>query len=257
MTSERVSIRIAAAVLVAALPALAHTAAAAAAPPAATAGNGPVLVNLRVEGSYRTIFEGTVATYGRKVTTPAGGTHHCDGTNNGSSPVAGATATTALDDASKQGSFDYDGYFQPGFDDFVITRIGPDNQTGTQSWSLLDNWRVTALGGCAVQPATGDEILWAYDATAKAHLLKLTGPRTAHLDEPYPVTVTDGATGEPIPDATVTATTADGTTTVSTDATGTATFTPGRVGVARLKADRADSVRSNEWAVVALPSLRT
>jgi hypothetical protein len=259
MTYRRVWLRIAATVLLAALPGLVLAGPpAAAAPVTVTADDAPVVMNLRVEGAYRTIYEGSIVTYGHKVTTPAGGTHLCDGTNNGANDTAGGTATTALDDAAHLAGFDYDGTFDAALDDFTITRIGPDTQTATRLWGLLRNYVFTSSGGCATKPAAGDEILWAYDAFNKAHVLKLDGPRTTHVNEPYAVTVTDGATGAPVADTTVTARTADGTvTTATTDAAGNATFTPTRIGVTRLKADRADSIRSNQWDLITLASLRT
>ena len=73
--------------------------------------NQPTLVNLRVEGSAKTIFEGTIVTTGHNVTTVSGGNHHCDGTNNNENPLPGPTCTSALDDASKLPSnlFTFDG----------------------------------------------------------------------------------------------------------------------------------------------------
>ena len=59
----------------------------------------PVTVNLRVEGPDKTVFDGPVTTDGHSVTTDKGGTHECDGTNNGAYPEPGPTATGALDDA--------------------------------------------------------------------------------------------------------------------------------------------------------------
>ena len=73
-------------------------------------GNQGVLVNLRIEGAVETIFEGLVFSRGHNVTTQSGGTHHCDGTNNHINPTPGATATSALDDASDLAHFTWDGY---------------------------------------------------------------------------------------------------------------------------------------------------
>jgi hypothetical protein len=262
MTSLRVSIRFAATVLVAALPGLvlAGPTPAAAAPPApvvVTADSDPVVVNLRVEGVNRTIYEGSIVTYGRNVTIPAGGTHLCDGINNGANATPGGTATTALDDAAQLAGFDYDGAWVAASSDFFITRIGPDNQTATQLWGLLDNYQFTPTGGCQTKLADGDEVLWAFDAFNKAHFLKLAGPRLVRTDEPYTVTVTDGSTGAPVRDAIVSASSTGGARTdQSTDAAGHATFTAAHLGVTRLKADRADSVRSNRLDVIARPELR-
>ncbi len=66
-------------------------------------------INLRIEGSQKTIFEGLIKTKGHVVTTPSGGTHQCNGLNNHSNPFPGPTPTSALDDASKQNDFPFDG----------------------------------------------------------------------------------------------------------------------------------------------------
>jgi hypothetical protein len=69
----------------------------------------PTLAFLRIEGANNTIYEGPVLPRGSPVTTLSGGTHHCDGTNNGENPTPGATCTNALDWAAKHGHFDFDG----------------------------------------------------------------------------------------------------------------------------------------------------
>ena len=79
--------------------------------PASPTANQPVVVNLRIEGSQHTIFEGAVQTHSHNVTTKSGGNHHCDGTNYHAHchPVP-ATFTAALDDAAKAHGFTFDGY---------------------------------------------------------------------------------------------------------------------------------------------------
>ena len=71
--------------------------------------NTPILVNVRIEGPNSTIFEAPVLTQGHNVTTASGGNHHCDGTNFNVNPTPGATETSALADAAKQGHFTFDG----------------------------------------------------------------------------------------------------------------------------------------------------
>lgn len=76
----------------------------------APSANNPITaVKLRVEGATETRFEGIVFTRGHNVTTPSGGTHDCDGTNNHINPNPGPTCTSALDTASKLDSFQFDG----------------------------------------------------------------------------------------------------------------------------------------------------
>lgn len=67
------------------------------------------VINLRIEGSNTTIFEGPIFTRGHVVDTPSGGAHQCNGLNNHSNPTAGPTATSALDDASHFAHFPFDG----------------------------------------------------------------------------------------------------------------------------------------------------
>jgi hypothetical protein len=72
--------------------------------------NLPTLVNLRIEGSTNTIFEGPIDTLGHNVTTPSGGTHECNGKNNNANPLPGPTCTSALSDAAQIQHFTFDGY---------------------------------------------------------------------------------------------------------------------------------------------------
>ena len=71
--------------------------------------NRSIRVKLVVNASGKDIFSGYVRTRGHNVTTPTGGTHKCDGTNNGENPRPGATPTSALADAAKKAGFSFDG----------------------------------------------------------------------------------------------------------------------------------------------------
>ncbi len=204
----------------------------------------PIVVNVRVEGATTTIFEGPVTTDGHDVTTAAGGTHPCDGTNGNANPEPGPTATAALDDAARSGEFTFDGTFSSQFDDFFITRIGPDEQTDTAFIGIFRNFEPTPVGGCQQRVEPGDDVLFAYDAFVGENpkrTLALTGPNVTTVGQPITVTVTDGASGEPVSGATV-----DGTT---TGADGTATVTLDEAGGARLKAERSGAIRSNSLFV--------
>ena len=63
----------------------------------AAAQAAPVTVNVRVEGSSATIFEGPVTTDGKQID-KGDGPHPCDGTN-GRESLPAPTMTAALDDA--------------------------------------------------------------------------------------------------------------------------------------------------------------
>jgi hypothetical protein len=199
------------------------------------------LVWVRVEGATRTIFEAPVITTGHTVTTASGGTHHCDGTNNGANPAPVPTATSALDNAATAGGFTWDGAFFAAFDDYLISRIAETSQTDTQFWGIFRNDVLIPVGGCQQRVQFGDRVLFAFDAFNKSHVLKLSGPPAAVAGHPITVRVTDAASGAPIAGATVAG--------QSTAPDGTATVTLTTLGFNRLKAERADSIRSNSLPV--------
>jgi hypothetical protein len=208
---------------------------------AADAGAVPVTVNLRVEGSSTTIFEGPVTTDGHAIAKDASGSHPCDGTNGGANPAPGPTMTASLDDASLTGAFTWAGTWFASFQDFGIDRVGPDASDSTHFWGYSLDYKPVSVGGCQQQVVAGDEVIYGYDFFSKAHLLRLTGPAKAEADQPVSITVTDGQDGSPIAGATVGGqlTGADGKATVTFDST----------GDHRLKAERADSLRSNALVV--------
>lgn len=121
------------------------------------AGERPIPINLQVSASGKHIFSGIVLTKGRDVTTATGGTHKCDGTNNGANPKPGATPTSALADAAKKVGFDFDGEWFDEFEDFFITEIGGV----TCDWLVRRNGVLTDLGGCQVELDSGDHVSWA------------------------------------------------------------------------------------------------
>jgi hypothetical protein len=208
--------------------------------PAAAAAD-PVSVNLRVEGQSQTIFDGPVTTDGHNVTTQTGGTHRCDGTNNGAHPTPGPTATATLDDGARLNGFTWDGeWFEQDFEDFAITRVAGDSATSTQFWGYAVNFEFASAGGCQTRVNQGDEVLWIFDAFSKTHILKLAGPGAATMGAPVTVSVTEGG-GAPIAGATVGG--------AQTGADGKATLSFAEAGIYRLKAERADSVRSNAISV--------
>jgi hypothetical protein len=210
--------------------------------PAAAA--DPVSVNLRVEGQSQTLFDAPVTTDGHQITTPSGGTHPCDGTNNGAHPTPVPTATAALDDGARLNNFTWDADWFASFNDFIVTRVAGEAATSSQFWGFGVNFKFATVGGCQARVHQGDEVLWIFDAFSKAHVLKLAGPSTATTGAPVTVTVTNGD-GAPIAGATVGG--------VQTGADGKATLSFAQAGVHRLKAERADSVRSNSLIVCTDP----
>ena len=199
----------------------------------------PVTVNLRVEGPTKTVFDGPVTTDGHDVTTQAGGTHECDGTNGGAEPVPGPTATAALDDAAKLVGFTIDGpYGNFGIEDFFLERVA-DQQIDPSSgyWSLWINHAFSDKGGCQKRIHAGQDILWAGIPFSVSVPLKLSGPTAATTGQPVLVQVTDGQTGAAQEGATV------GGATTGPD--GRAALTFADEGIYRLKAEKPDTIRSN------------
>jgi hypothetical protein len=200
----------------------------------------PVSINLRVEGQTKTIFDGAITTDGHQVTTQAGGTHPCDGTNNGAHPSPGPTATAALDDGARLNGFTWDGSWFPDFEDYLVSRIADESETTSQFWYFAVNYKLGGTGGCQTRVSQGDEVIWIFDAFSKAHILKLAGPGAGTTGAPVTVSVTDGGAA-PVAGATVGG--------AQTGADGKATLSFAEAGIYRLKAERADSVRSNSISV--------
>jgi hypothetical protein len=135
----------------------------------------------------------------------------------------------------------YRTYYQL-YDDYSITRIGNTSQTSSKFWSTLLDYKFVQVGGCQQKVKQGQDLLFAFDAFNKAHFLKLEiSQKIIQIGYPLTVTVTDGLTGQPIDGATI------GGVTTNTDGRATITFKD--LGLQRLKAERYDSIRSNEIIV--------
>jgi hypothetical protein len=217
----------------------------------APAAAAPTTVQVRVEGATTTLFEGPVVTDG-KVIYKDGHSLQCDGTLNPANVVPGPTMTSALDDASIAGGFTWDAVF---YDDFFVSRIGPDANTPDKSWGIALNFKSSDVGGCQQQVQTGDEVLFAYDffggppSYSAKPILQLAGPSSAVPGQPFVVTVTEGADGPAASGATVKS--GDGAVVTTTGADGRATVSFASAGSQFLKADRSDSIRSNGLTVCA------
>ena len=221
------------------------TAASAALCAAAPATAAPVSVNLRVEGSAATQFEGPISTDAHVIDNSGSGPQKCDGTNGGQNPAPGATATGALDDASKTGAFTWAGTWDSGYQDFFVSRIGSDDSSGggTHFWALLLNWVYAPQGGCHMQVHQGDDVLWAWTDFSQQYL-QLSAPAKAAAGESFQVNVqqNDGnGNHTPAVGATV-----DGAT---TDTNGNAAISFSDGGNHIFKAARADAIRSNAATV--------
>ena len=226
------------------LAALAAATAALGATPALAA---PVTVNLRIEGSTQTLYEGPISTDAKTLTKDASGSHPCDGTNGGVNPSPGATATGAMDDAANAAGFTWDATWDAGFQDFFINRIGPDTNASSPPytyWGVFVNGVLSNVGGCQQRVNQGDDVLWAY-ANYGDPLLVLSGtPQRAETGQQFTVSVAQNdGNGQLTPAA---GATVDGQT---TDSTGHATIAFADAGNHTFKATRSGSVRSNARTV--------
>jgi len=203
-------------------------------------------VTVRVEGAKKTIFEGTVNTSVHPVTGDDSGPHKCDGTNAGANPTPGPTVTGALDSASKKADFIWQGSWDDSFEDFLVSRIGPDSATSSQFWGNAVNGKPLQVGGCQYQVKKGDEVLWAYDQFSKKHILRLRGAHRTRVGRRFKVKVVDWQNDElaPVEGARVGG--------KRTNSKGIARFRFKTPGIKRLKARKADSVRSNQLRVKVL-----
>ena len=214
---------------------------------AATALAAPVTVNLRVEGSNSTLFEGPITTDAKTLTKDASGSHPCDGTNMGANPTPGPTMTGAMDDGIASAGLTWDGTWNDGFGDFFVDRIGPDTNESAPpftSWSYLLNWTFSSVGGCQQEVQQGDDVLFAYSQFGQP-LLQLSGsPTRAATGEKFDLTVqqNDGSGNRtPAVGASVAGAT--------TDATGHASVSFADAGSHTFKATESGTVRSNAATV--------
>lgn len=231
----------------------------------------PITVNLRVEGSSTTLFEGPISTEDETFETSSSvGPHPCDYADNGAIgaefPNGGSTSgtpTTALRDAALAGGLAFDakwfgsgvkGNENPG--DFFVTQVGTDvnqNEEPFASWGYAVNFTTAPVGGCQIALAPGSEVLWAYNYFNLPHLLSLTAQASANTGAPIAVHVADAQTGAAIAGAAIGEDVAGVTTTIPgsplTNAEGNATVVLAKAGTFKLKATQAESVRSNGFVV--------
>jgi hypothetical protein len=204
----------------------------------------PVTVQLRVEGSASTLFEGPITTDGKPID-KGDGPHPCDGTTASPPLSPGPTMTTALDDASIAAGFTWEATWF-SFGDFFITGIGSDAGSISSFWGTVLNYEPTPVGGCWQQVQQGDDLLFAFGDVYTQPLLKLSGPQAARVGQSLAFTVTDAKTGAPVRGALVAGrrSFADGKARVYFD-------TP---GVKRLKAELSNAIRSSALHVCVAPA---
>ena len=177
----------------------------------ASAHGAPADVRIRIEGASSTIVDRLVRVDGHDVRARSDvQARRCDGTNANRSPTPGPTATGATVDALASIGQDFDGDWYAGFDDYFVTRLGPEAEDNGRLWwwGILVNRAFSPVGGCQVQVHDGDEVLWVLDAFSNRPFLWLAGPGSAPtvgVGQPLSVTVTsttastsqDQASGSP------------------------------------------------------------
>jgi hypothetical protein len=166
----------------------------------------PTRVNVRIEGKTETLFEGPIWTEGHDVEGSSDTQERsCDGinVNDPQNLTPGPTPTAASVDAMSLIGETFDGQWYGAYEDYFITRWGPDSEEGGMSWGLLVNNVFTDVGGCQYELGTGDEVLWAYNAFGGGPFLAMfpvdvsygsgTRPLTAvaELGKPFEVEVVD------------------------------------------------------------------
>lgn len=215
----------------------------------------PITVNLRVEGSSKTLYEGPVTTEPQTFeTASSGGPHACDYSDNGNSGGftnggnPSATPTDALRTAALASGLAFNAEWSTEFGDFDVTQVGSDADNSNEFWGYAVDDTTAPVGGCQIALAPGNEVLWAFNYFGLEHLLSLSGPSTANVGTPFTVHVVDGQTGAPIQHASIGEDVAGVTTAVpgvETNAEGNATVTLSNTGSVTLKATEPKSVRSN------------
>jgi hypothetical protein len=160
----------------------------------------PTEVNVRIEGRSETLFEGPILAEPHEVQALSDEQpRRCDGINalDPWNEFPAPTPTSTSVDAMNIIGEPFNGKWYPGFEDYFITRWGPDREEEGMSWGLLVNNVFTSVGGCQYQLDHGDEVLWVYNAFNHRPLLALfpqgyssgTRPLTATAELGVPFTV--------------------------------------------------------------------
>jgi hypothetical protein len=158
-----------------------------------TAGAAPITVNVRIEGATETLFEGPISAtaHGVKASTDTQ-ERSCDGLNSLDpwNTAAGVTPTASSVDAMSLIGESFDGKWYPGFNDYFVTRFGPDAEKEGKSWGILVNNTFTNVGGCQYQLDEGDEVLMAFNAFDFRPFLALFPATANYASGSRPLTAT-------------------------------------------------------------------
>jgi hypothetical protein len=154
----------------------------------------PTQVNVRIEGKSETLFEGPIWTEGHDVKASSDTqARPCDGTNNHRHETPGPTPTASAVDAMRIIGATFDAqWYGSSFDDYFLTRFGPDEQSATAGayWGVLVNNVFTSVGGCQYELGPDNEVLWVYDAFKERPFLALLPAATDYTHGLRPLTAT-------------------------------------------------------------------
>jgi Domain of unknown function (DUF4430) len=216
-----------------ATPAVAGAVALAAASAALAATSAPK-VTIRIEGAKRTLLATTT------VQAPASGFISKDGAPTGSCPADSAAG--ALNAATK-GS--WSGTWESKYDDYFVTKILGDTESGSKSYfEILVNNVPASTGPCEIKLKAGDQLLFGVvPLSGRGYPLVISAPKTAIKGSSLKVIVDDvNGKGKSAPLAG--ATVIGGGATATTNAKGIATLTPQRAGKLKLGASKAGYIRA-------------
>jgi hypothetical protein len=161
---------------------------------ASVAQASPTQVNVRIEGRSETLFEGPIWTEGHAVRASSDTqARPCDGTNNHQHATPGPTPTASAADAMRIIGETFDAqWYGSSFDDYFLTRFGPDEQSLTEDayWGLLVNNVLTSVGGCQYELGPDSEVLWVYDAFVERPFLALLPATADYISGVRPLTAT-------------------------------------------------------------------
>ncbi|MBU3675169.1 MAG: DUF4430 domain-containing protein [Solirubrobacteraceae bacterium] len=203
-----------------------------------------VKVDLRVEGSSKTLFEKAVAAGPETLRSNAGpnpGRFPCDVIENGGSGKRAATPISALAPTRLKLGLNW----YPEYTGFLVDSIGAEDPADPAYWDFWVNGKgaveLEYLGGCQLGLKKGDSVVWAVtDGSQSLLMLKASGSGSGPTVR---LTATSGATGVPVVGAKVGR--------LTTGADGTVEVPRPSRGSVRFKATADGFIRSNAVKVSA------
>lgn len=197
------------------------------------AASGPK-VSIRIEGAKRTLLPSTT------VRAPGSGWITKDGAPRGKCPADSAAG--ALNVAAHG---DWSGSWSRKYDDYLITKILGDTESGKKAyWEILVNNVAASTGACEIKLHAGERLLFAaMPLSGTGYPLVMKAPKTATKGAAMKVTV-DYVNGkgkaQPLAGATVTG----GSATTTTNGKGIATLRPKHAGKLTLRAHKTGYIRA-------------